>query len=424
MRPTYQRTIHAPPALLAAAVSTALAVSPAFAASTLIVRGAGFGHGAGMSQEGALGMADHGFDYRAILAHYFTGTGIGVTPPSARVRVLLQANVNRASLSGASPVNGRRLRPNAVYTITLARGGRVTMRTGRRARVTAPLLRVTGRSPLRLRGTADSGVRAGLYRGALELRPAQHGGLNAIDAVAVDDYVRGVVAAEVPASWPAAALQAQAVASRTYAITSHARPASGFDVYSDTRSQVYEGVAGETMATNAAVAATSGQVVTYQGQPVDHLLLRLLRRTHRERRERLSRSGRPRPGCEGSTIPTMAAPSTAGGRCASPSPAAAKRLSGLVHGQFRGIEVLRRGFSPRILSAEVLGSAGPTAVTGAELAARLGLLDTWAQFSVSDGGAERPEPDLSGQSPGAAPPAAPAPGTPSGGTPSGGTAAG
>lgn len=423
MRPTYQRTIHAPPALLAAAVSTALAVSPAFAASTLIVRGAGFGHGAGMSQEGALGMADHGFDYRAILAHYFTGTGIGVTPPSARVRVLLQANVNRASLSGASLVNGRRLRPNAVYTITLARGGRVTMRTGRRARVTAPLLRVTGRSPLRLRGTADSGVRAGLYRGALELRPAQHGGLNAIDAVAVDDYVRGVVAAEVPASWPPAALQAQAVASRSYAITSHARPASGFDVYSDTRSQVYEGVAGETMATNAAVAATSGQVVTYQGQPViTYFFASSGGRT--ENVENVFPGAAPAPWLRGVDDPFDGGAQHRWGPLRFTFPAAAKRLSGLVHGQFRGIEVLRRGFSPRILSAEVLGSAGPTAVTGAELAARLGLLDTWAQFSVSDGGAERPEPDLSGQSPGAAPPAAPAPGTPSGGTPSGGTAAG
>jgi hypothetical protein len=67
----------------------------------------------------------------------------------------------------------------------------------------------------------------------------------------------------------------------------------------------------------------------------------------------------------------------------------------------------------------VLGSGGPTPVTGAQLAARLGLLDPWAVFSITDGGPERPEPDLSGVSPVAAPPAAPAPGAPSGGTPSG-----
>ena len=74
--------------------------------------------------------------------------------------------------------------------------------------------------------------------------------------VPLERYVRGVVAAEMPASWPLAALEAQAVASRTYALTAHAG-GSRFDVYSDTRSQVYRGVAAETASTNAAVSATS-----------------------------------------------------------------------------------------------------------------------------------------------------------------------
>ena len=61
---------------------------------------------------------------------------------------------------------------------------------------------------------------------------------------------------------------------------------------------------------------------------------------------------------------------------------AAARLRGLVKGAFRGIEVLRRGYSPRIVSAYVLGSAGHTLVSGPELEERLGLDDTWAYFSV------------------------------------------
>ena len=61
---------------------------------------------------------------------------------------------------------------------------------------------------------------------------------------------------------------------------------------------------------------------------------------------------------------------------------AAARLRGLVQGAFRGIEVLRRGYSPRIVSAYVLGSAGHTQVSGPELEERLGLDDTWAYFSV------------------------------------------
>jgi stage II sporulation protein D len=81
--------------------------------------------------------------------------------------------------------------------------------------------------------------------------------------------------------------------------------------------------------------------------------------------------------------------------------AAAARLRGLVHGRFRGIEVLKRGFSPRILSAYVLGSRGRTLVSGGELAARLGLYDTWAYFSVRRGTAVSAEPDRSGSPAGA-----------------------
>ncbi|HTA14925.1 MAG TPA: hypothetical protein VK781_08720, partial [Solirubrobacteraceae bacterium] len=91
------------------------------------------------------------------------------------------------------------------------------------------------------------------------------------------------------------------------------------------------------------------------------------------------------------------------------------RLHGLVPGSFKGIEVLKRGSSPRIVSAYVLGSKGRTLVTGPELAARLGLYDAWAYFSVSDSRGVHKEPDLSG--PAAAPPAQPAQMSGSGGIP-------
>jgi hypothetical protein len=120
---------------------------------------------------------------------------------------------------------------------------------------------------------------------------------------------------------------------------------------------------------------------------------------------------------------------------------AAARLSGLVKGSFRGIEVLKRGASPRIVAAEVLGSRGATAISGPELAGRLGLESTWAYFSVKSVTSVKPEPDHSGQAPvttapapapAAAPPAPPAvpPIAPGGGSqapgsaPSGGAAAG
>ena len=97
-----------------------------------MIEGAGDGHGVGMSQDGALGYAQHGWTDAQILAHYYTGTTLGQAPASSMVKVLEGSKV-----------------------------------------VKVPLER----------------------------------------------YVRGVVAAEMPSSWPMAALEAQAIASRTYALT-------------------------------------------------------------------------------------------------------------------------------------------------------------------------------------------------------------
>ena len=66
---------------------------------------------------------------------------------------------------------------------------------------------------LRLLGPALNGVSDGRYRGVIEVRP--NGGLDAINVLSVDDYTRGVVAGEMPSSWPMEALKAQAVTART-----------------------------------------------------------------------------------------------------------------------------------------------------------------------------------------------------------------
>ena len=107
--------------------------------------------------------------------------------------------------------------------------------------------------------------------------------------------------------------------------------------------------------------------------------------------------------------------------------AAASRLGALVHGSLLGIEVLKRGYSPRIVSAAILGSKGTTNVSGAELAASLGLYGTWAYFLMEGPGGVHAEPDLSDYS---APAGAPlvetgaghapsAPAGPQGGSPAG-----
>ena len=70
---------------------------------------------------------------------------------------------------------------------------------------------------------------------------------------------------EMPSLWHSEALKAQAVAARSYALVTD-RGGDVFDQYPDTRSQVYRGVSSETSSTNAAVAATAGEVVKYQGK--------------------------------------------------------------------------------------------------------------------------------------------------------------
>jgi stage II sporulation protein D len=317
-------------------------------ASTLVIEGAGDGHGVGMSQQGALGYAEHGWSYSAILAHYYTHTALGQAPAGATVKVLVG---------------------------------------------------------------------------------------NRVKTLALENYVRGVISAEMPSEWPTAALEAQAVAVRTYAITAHAG-GTKFDVYSDTRSQVYRGVAAETASTNAAALATAGQIVTYAGQPTITYFF-ASSGGHTESVQNAFPGAAAEPWLVGVPDPYDQGPLHSW-KLSLSFAAAGKRLGGLVKGAFRGIEVLERGASPRILSAYVLGSAGRTLASGDELAARLGLDDTWAYFSVKNGSSVKAEPDHSGQPVPASPappnglPAVPA--TPEGGaqgpagapgsTPAGGVVAG
>lgn len=102
------------------------------------------------------------------------------------------------------------------------------------------------------------------YRGGVLLR-TQSGGVQAINVVDVDDYVRGVVASEMPASWPAKALAAQAIIARTY-VAARINPAQPYDTCATESCQVYGGVNAEKASTDAAVSATAGQVVAYAGK--------------------------------------------------------------------------------------------------------------------------------------------------------------
>ena len=250
------------------------------------------------------------------------------------------------------------------------------------ATVDAPLRAAPPRGgTLRVFGTATSGQRDGRYRGALELRPSR-GRLLAINSVALEDYVRGVISAESPAGWPAEALKAQAVAARTYAITTTAGGSLGFDQYADTRSQMYKGVAAEFASTDAAVRDTRHEVVTYGGRPVVTYFFSTSG-GHTENVEFSFIGALPQPWLRGVEDPFDDASPKHRWRMSFTLAQADAKLGSLVRGKLRDIKVVKRGVSPRVVRARLVGSGGTTEVTGPVLRKRFGLFDTWAHFSVT-----------------------------------------
>ena len=363
-------------AFACAAVLGCLIAAPGAAAKGgWVIKGAGFGHGIGMSQYGAFGSAKQGMTYDAILKQYYAGTTLGQAT-SSTVRVLLAPYRPTVSFSGASEACGASLDEGSTYTAK-RRGSRVILRGkgGGRIASCGGLLSATGGDTVSLAGK-------GAYRGALEIRPAKvPGKLNAINAVELENYVRGVIAKESPSSWPLEALKAQAVAARSYAISSPVRGA-GFDQYADTRSQVYGGVAAETPRTDQAVAATAYQVVMAGGK-VAQTFFFSTSGGHTENNENSFLGGTPLPYLRGVPDPNEAA-------AGSPYHQWTRRFSqrgieaelgSLVKGKLKRIVVTKRGASPRIVQARIVGTGGSSTASGPTLRARLGLPDTWAFFS-------------------------------------------
>ncbi len=375
-----------------ALAATLAAAAPAGAAATLTINGAGFGHGIGMSQYGAAGMAKQGWDHRRILAHYFQGTEIGRAPENAVVRVLLQSP-QTARFTNATHAGTKAIDPAGTYGAR-ASGGEVLLLDdrGRTLARFRPPMRVTNAAgePLKLLGTAGNGVPNGTYRGWFEFRPGTMGEVLAINAVGLEQYVAGVIANEAIPSWPAAALRAQAVAARGYAITTSRAGKDGWDHYPDTRSQVYRGVAGEHPNTNRAVNATAGEVVTYDGEPITTYFFSTSG-GHTENIENVWPGAEPKPYLRGVPDPyDDISPYHRWGPIRMSRAAATAKLGSLVKGRLKGIRVTKRGASPRVVKAVVVGTGGTTTVTGEQLRARFGLRDTWMSFNAATAEVEVP----------------------------------
>jgi stage II sporulation protein D len=367
-----------------AALGALLAAAPA-APAAIVVDGRGRGHGVGLSQYGAYGFAlREGRDAAFILAYYYRGTTLGRVDP-VRVRVRLRrASVLRISAAGgARDAAGRRiaLREGRAYRFARVRSGRVRVSdaAGRtRATLTAPV-RVTGGRSVVLRGRADNRVRDGRYRGALVLH-RDGTRLLAVNDVHVRDYLAGVVPAEMPATWPAEALKAQAIAARSYVMRRRAR-GRAFDVYSDARSQAYRGAGAETPATTRAVRATDGTVVR-NGPDIAETLFSSssggITAANEELFDPVPISYlRPIGDPYDDLSPDHA------WRVTLPEAVVQQRLGDLVLGTVHGLTVTRRGASGRVLEVEVRGSDGGRLVSGPTIRRRLGLRSTLFETGVS-----------------------------------------
>jgi SpoIID/LytB domain protein len=239
--------------------------------------GRGYGHGVGMSQYGARGRALAGQLAPEILAHYYAGTSLGTRSAWTSVRVLLLTGFKATAtkpltvvgLGGSFTVDGiaTTFPANAKVTLAPSAPGATTWVLRIRSSTGTALATRTVSGDVTIRPVAygsllqlvSKATTTNVYRGLLRIRltttalVANH--------VALDWYLRGVVPLEMPSSWPAEALKAQAIAARSYALY-RVHPATGlFDVYDDTRSQVYRGKRAETTATNLAVTGTAGTVL-------------------------------------------------------------------------------------------------------------------------------------------------------------------
>ena len=254
---------------------------PTTLGATVTFYGRGYGHGVGLSQSGAEGRATAGQSAATILAHYYAGTTLGTTPNS-QIRVLVLSGWQATATSplrlygrgGTWTFDGiaKVFPADAQVRLIPAVSGTVTTWTLAVDAVDGTnLYRAATTGNLRMR-PSTSATRLQLfskpttydrYRGVLRIIVAAGAKVSVVNEVPLESYLRGVVPSEMSPSAPTEALKAQAVAARSYAAY-RLHPTTGtYDIYDDTRSQVYRGVLAEKTASTAAVTATAGQVLRY-----------------------------------------------------------------------------------------------------------------------------------------------------------------
>jgi stage II sporulation protein D len=210
------------------------------------------------------------------------------------------------------------------------------------------------------------------YRGTLVLR-AEGEGLQAINRLPLESYLMGVVGSEMPNSWPLAALQAQAVASRTYALQ-QLRPAAPYDLMATVASQVYKGVESESASVREAVASTHAEVLMHGERLINAVF-------HSSSGGLTENSGdlwsRQLPYLV--SVPDDDAISPVSRWEKTFSPEALRQAFEEIGGALT-IQPLETSKTGRLRRARVIGPRGELVLTGSALRERLGLRSTLVRF--------------------------------------------
>jgi stage II sporulation protein D len=382
-------------ASLVALLLVALAAAPVASGASqtmFTLVGRGWGHGIGMCQWGAYGYAKHGWTYDQIIEHYYTGVKLGHVANDS-MRVMLNEGMGSAKVSSASAYtvagggDPKTLPGGSTATVTWSGGKYRVSAGGKSYSFGAPLLFTPGTHPLKLANESQIGY-AGHYKGTLRLIHYS-GGLMVVNRLPLEQYICGVLPREVSPSWPLESLKAQAVAARSFAV--RARGGSGpFDVYCTARSQCYVGTDQWAAATTKAVNQTAGVVPLYGGKPIEAFYFSTSG-GHTENIENVWQTS-PVPYLKGVVdkydyySPLHIWPED-------PMHWSAAKLAGDlgtysashpagVKGVLQSIYVVKRGVSPRVVKAAIIGDKGITWVSGSTLRFALNLRDTWVYFTT------------------------------------------
>ena len=238
---------------------------------------------------------------------------------------------------------------------------------------------LSARSAIEVQSDDPRGIWLGSrrYRGRLQLL-VRGGQVQVVNHLGIETYLTSVVGSEMPHKWPLPALQAQAVAARTYALRQRGK-AGDFDVKATVSSQVYRGVESETPSTIEAVESTRSLVLVHAGRLINAVF-------------HSSSGGATEPSGEvwRNQLPYLV--SVADHDQHSPVHRWNKRfdndeLRDLFReiGGVKRLQVLKTSSTGRVRTARVQGPHGSLVLTGRELRKRLGLKSTMVQFELING---------------------------------------